>query len=273
MARVDERISGVSIKVFSNDTRELVLENGFVGRLKQDDSVRVVLQTFRPKCIHAFRVDGKKNVVRARSLVDGPDQVYEFRPRIRVSQDDVPTTWYPENHIRLLEAGDNGSLFRLWEVALISQNGRFYLTVQHTYTGSAYRGSMRIGSEYMPMVVCPDFAKWTSFVQLLSEVFHEQLASLPPVAVHTPQVQETKASALPPSTAVVQWWNDAQQWGVVLTAEGPVRVHWKEVRTDSSRAFLEAGQLVRYESLRLPDVQARRPTTLEREAAGVQVLR
>lgn len=255
-----KRIDGVSVEV-SLDGRTLVVEDdGYVGKLTPD---RVLIKAYViPDNIYAFTVDGRKNVLLKkdrRSLTSEKSKYYRARVQIKNSEEGVYYAEYPSNHFRLLELEPNGTV-KIWEIALISQDGEFFLTVQKTYEVRCYRNGQRI--------VCPQFDKWPQMVELLGRLLKDSLQELALVREYQPESEFT-SDGLASKTARVLWFNLAQGLGALLTPEGVARVHWSEIAKRPRLAFLTPRELVSYKSLRTP-IQKSRSTTFQKEAIGVK---
>jgi len=106
--------------------------------------------------IYAFNVDGQKNVtlMKNRSTV-GSRRYYRLCITI-INEGISPYTKHPSNNLRLLEFDNKTSgLFRIWEAAVVSQHGEFYLSMQITYQAQLYM-------DKNDAIICPFFQLVTS---------------------------------------------------------------------------------------------------------------
>ena len=219
------------------------------------------------RAIHAFGVDGKKNVIPRRDLARDEEPAregkhYRANVQIKTSLENVLHTEYPDNNIRLLEVLSEGR-FRIWEVALVSQGGDFFVTVQKTYEAYCYRDGEKFA--------CPQFAKWPQLVAFLEKLFEGKVDELPLVASYQPE-PKTSTEGLAPSTGKVLWFNFAQGVGAIITSKGTARVHWTQVAKRGRRAYLLPGESVRYSSLKAPQNTKLRSSSFAKEAVRVKAL-
>jgi cold shock CspA family protein len=244
---------------------ELKIEGGGkVGYLEAGQSALLEISFPTDHEIWPIRVDGQKNVVHARddSEVEG---MFLCRTAIRVKESQVSHvthTQYPDNHVRLLRRIGPG-VVELWEIALVSQDGVFWVTAQKTY-------SIDVARDEAGNFVCSQFeGKWPQLVSFLSELLAGE--ELPTLATVTTDVT-TDVSVLGANEGVVLWWNAAQQMGAIATAKGNARVHWSQiVAANGSRRYLTPDQRVIFDHLRRPKTDpGSRPTGFKKEAVGVK---
>lgn len=244
---------------------EIKIEGGGrVGHLEAGQSALLEVSFPRDREIWPVRVDGQKNVVHARddSEVEG---MFLCRTAIRVKESQVSHvthTQYPDNHVRLLRRIGPG-VIELWEVALVSQDGSFWVTAQRTY-------SIAVARDEAGTFSCPQFAeRWPQLVSFLAELLEGE--ELPILATVTANIT-TDTSNLGANEGIVLWWNAAQQMGAIATAKGNARVHWSQiVAANSSRRYLTPDQRVIFDHLRRPKTDpGSRPTGFKKEAVGVK---
>ncbi len=263
-----DRINGVSITVSMDGNVLEVQDDGYLGKLVPGQALIEVYVL--PGCnIYGFTVDGKKNVVPKKdwALLARPPKEgkhYKARVQIKTSLEGVYHTEYSDNNLRLLELNSDGNV-RIWEIALISQGGDFFVTIQQTYTVCCYSDGQK--------VVCPRFdEKWPSIVKLLGKLLGDKVKGLAPVKEYQPEPEPT-VDDLAPNTARVLWFNLARGGiGAITTPEGEARVYWKQVTKRNRLAFLVPGEVVRYESLGTPFQTRARPTAFKKQAVGVKPL-
>ncbi len=307
--------SGVKISVYNLDTKENgglveVAKDGYLGNvknialkqlksktimgsdetLKQWQSLLVEVEVAPGVEVYAFNVNDHKDVVAARNwrikpldnedpALDAPEGAKVYRRFVPVTESElrvVPTTKFPNNNIRLLEALGDG-YFQLWRVAIVSQYGDFFLTVEKV------REPFRCYRSGEISVVCPAHVEnekqkgWPRLLTLLNSVLTgETFQSLPPIKELT---NPTKPASVPSShktngiedgEARVAFFADAEGWGMLHTKEGAARVHWQNVnRPGSRRTYLKPGELVSYTELTKPHLTRERGTGFKLEAVGV----
>ena len=258
----------VRVVVCSGEDRPLKLEeDGYIGTLRANETIELhaFLPANRAQQLRAINVDGQKNVVWKKApLATSSDVLYTHQVRIMAGKDrNPPYVAYPHNNFRLVEFLSAGQI-RLWEVALVAQNGEFFLSGQPTYLFQAHRFGQRM--------VIPGLDKWPQLEELLISALQPQLEKLPELKAPVPQKEDVSPSPLASGMGVVLWYNIAQGMGAIQTHEGPARVHWSQVVKDSGRlACLAEGQRVKYVALRSPKASVR-GTSFEREAIGVSVV-
>lgn len=255
---------GVSLSIRYGGGEVKIEGGGKVGYLEAGQSALLEIAFPSDREIWPVRVDGQKNVVKARddSEVEG---VVLCRTAIRLKESQtsgVAHTQYPDNHVRLLRRMGPG-VIELWEIALVSQDGSFWVTAQKTY-------SIAVARDEAGNFVCPQFEeRWPQLVSFLSELLEgEELPVLATVAADI----TTDTSGLGANEGFVLWWNAAQQMGAINTAKGAARVHWSQiVAQNGARRFLVSGQRVVFDHLRRPKTEAGgRPTGFKKEAVGVK---
>jgi len=255
---------GVKLVLHFGGEKQKIEGGGRVGYLEAGQSalLEIAFPSDREVWpVWPVRVDGQKNIMHAHDDSE-VESVILCRTAIRLkeSQSGVAHTQYPDNHVRLLRRV-GPSAVELWEIALVSQNGVFWVTTQKTY-------SIAVGIDESGEFVCPQFAeRWPQLVSFLSELFEDE--ELPVIA--DDPIVETPAT-LTENQGIVLWWNAAQQMGAIATAKGNARVHWSQiVAQNGSRRFLTPSQQVVFDHLRKPKVAPDgRPTEFNKEAVGVK---
>jgi len=254
--------------------------------LKRWRSILVELVVAPGVRIWAFNVNESADVVPSRDwhekpadeedpAHDAPEGAKVYRRSVPVTESElhcVPTTKYPNNNIRLLQGLGDG-YFQLWSVGIVSQGGEFFLVVEKMYQPfRCYRSGIT--------VVCPNYLgndkrpSWVPFITLLNRVLNgEDFEELPPIKA----VGNEKPQAQPRMNGIVEgegrvvWYSSARQYGMLMTKQGPARVHWLEInRPGSRRRHLEEGEKVVYKALNQPHATNLRETGFKLEAVGVE---
>ena len=253
-----------SVKVSFDGQRLEVQEDGYVGKLTLGMAL-IEAHVVPGSNIYGFTVDGKKNVVSKRNWAPPTkpqEQRKHYKLRVQIKKNGIGVchTEFPGNHFRLLRVAPRGTV-RILEIALISQDGDFFLTTQQTYNARCYRDGEKI--------VCPTFDRWPQMMEVLKGLLKDRVDKLKPIMEYRPE-QEPTAADLAPNTARVLWFNLAWGIGAILTQEGMARVHWSGTARRPRLAVLFSGELVSYKLLREPHQTKLRSTSFRKEAVGVR---
>ena len=252
---------GITLRLVNGEGEEMVIgQDGEIGYLEAGYSVKLFIAPTESN-IWLIEVDGKKNIVVRKPSETSSDYVTSIHIwEAGVSK--VACTRYPENHVRVLRYLSNGTV-EMWEVALNSQSGKFWLTCQQSYSVSCGL----IEDKFL----CPQFAeKWPQLVATLENLLRGEKL---PTEATPPKEDNIPTNALTGSTGVTKWWNHAQQLGMIITnTHKKVRVHWSQIiAPNGARRFLTPGMVVSFKSLRPIVVhEGQRPTGFTHEAIGVQ---
>lgn len=247
--------------LMKDGNNRVVVEDGYVGKLTPGSAVLEI--TVPPRCA-AFHVDGKKNVFPKKdtSLTES-ERVFSLKIPIDADLQGTYCTRYRSNNLRLLELSEALSLC-VWEVALVSQGGDFFITCERTHEFSCYRD--RHGA-----VSCPYFEGrpnvWPQFMDMLSETLHEVVDTLPDENEFEDAADQNEVFA--PLTGRVLWWSPAQGLGALKTHEGVARVHWSQIISRERLARLTKDERVAFAGL-LTLTNDR--TSFKLEAYGVRSL-
>lgn len=238
-------------------------KDGYLGEITGGKlQLRCSIQKQNPMPI-CFLVNGSKNVLPIKDR--SSNQIVSFFIRkVPVEQIDngVFTTKYPNNNLRLAVFGTTGK-FEIWEVAIVSQDGFFFLTEQMPYSSQFFRGENN-------QILCPDFdEKWPQLIEMLKPVMEKQ--ELLPISEYITS-PTLKTEGLRQRQGKVIWWSLVLQMGlIVLDTKGTVaRVHWKNLKPCMNRGLrkLTAGQVVSFQRL-LPIPTGARKSNLLLEAREV----
>ena len=240
-----------------------IAAGGKVGWLVAGKSALLTIR-MRSAQIWPIAVDGKKDIVLRRDKSDDPDvQIYPTSIAIKESQvSGVAHTEYPDNHVRVLRHTDGGNV-EMWEIALVSQDGLFWITVQKTY-------DIACGRDASGQFFCPTFAeKWPQLVELLAKLLTD--IDLPVGVAPQPGIRPL-ISGLKSNEGIVLWYNLAQQMGAIATNQGQARVHWSQIiAIEGELRRLTAGAKVRFRDLLRPkQLKFGRKTSFRWEAVDVR---
>ncbi|KKR02976.1 MAG: hypothetical protein UT31_C0034G0004 [Parcubacteria group bacterium GW2011_GWF2_39_13b] len=223
----------------------------------------IIRPSGRGATIRAFEGRGHGALVLKKDNGEKPGE-HVFAKTVSIRRNDginPPFTRYPENHFRIVELC--GNQLRHFEVALIAQNGRFFVVKQLTRAGELFRDEE---------VVFPPLVGWEEFTDLLTEIAkgralkHTSKAPMP--AFPAP------ANGLGNFQGRVLWWNLAQQFGAIRLRNGSAaRIHRSHLTRPNSRlAYAATGEIVEFEKLSLPNQTTDRSTEFRSEAYAAKVL-
>ncbi len=202
-------------------------------------------------------------------------RIYGVKMPLRINDyncNPVNTVHYPENMLALAQyvrdAGRLTGRVHVWEVALVSQDGKFFLTVYRHYNIPACH------SVRGPMCF-PRLKAHRLLEKLLVESAPADLPLIP--AEDIVPMRATKPEGLGRYEAIVDRWYGPRDMGAIVTVQGPARVHWQEVPPRPRRRFLEEGEKVRFSDLRVPqknpktDWRKMRKARFELDACGIEI--
>lgn len=253
----------VDVKMFLNGGIITPETDGYVGQLSDRDEVIIEVSVDAGRdYIYGINVDGRKNICFKKDYSFSTDKhIFKSTIKIKVGLGGIFHTEYPHNNLRIIRVYKNGKV-EMWEVALISRSGNFFLTTQKTYEVRCYKKDGEI--------TCPTFSKWPQMMDLLCVCLN--ISNLPPIEEYQ---EETliDVKKLAKDTGIVQWWNNAQGVGMIMTSNGPARVHWKNIfpSNGSRLTYLTPGSTVKYKALVRPQQIKARSTAFRLEAVGVSV--
>jgi cold shock CspA family protein len=272
-------IPGATVSLYLNGQICDLEGEGYVGELSPRDYASIEVRVDEGYHIYGIAVDGEKGVSLRRDCLQEKElgatgKFYETTVPIKLDQQKTPYTEYAANHIRLVKCYKNGK-FELWEFALISQWGHFFLTKQCTYEVYCQYDGKDFSCPYFS-----DFAhRWDQLMRFLEKIFRDDMGPVrstmkcerqKSVMVSIEQFNELQAQ--------VTWWNTAQGFGMVMTKQGPARIHWKNSHPRQKLVIFEPGQLVTFTAFRTPHaskvpaghVAKERTTKFQREIVGVR---
>lgn len=274
-------------QLFVNEKPREPADDGYVGNLNVND--KILLLAFAPEnsAIYGFNAIGDADPSsRKKYIIPKADKsaayglkckIYEQRITIVRNSDGVCHTISGQNEIRLLELSEEIGRFRIWELALVSQNGKFFLTEQMVYEACCYRGG-RDGDK----LVCPYFQNknqnWPELVLWLQDLFIDYFEGLPHIGEKKPEPPR-EPEAFPPQIAKVVWWNMREGRGMFavganISPNGVAVAHWQNSspRTKNGFVYFKTGELVSFEASRKPPyVTKARDTKFVCELLGVKI--
>jgi len=265
---------GVKLEVIFGEKELIPEDDGYLGK----ENEKIGLGQFELRCRIqkreglmpiCFIVDGKKNIALMKNRsVDNSLSIFSKRITVMRTDFNALITRYPENNLRVLIPESEGE-FEFWEIAIVSQDGLFFLTTEMTYEAKCYRGE---NGE----VICPRFeweTKWPQLMEVVKPIFWEM--KLSPVSEYVAP-SPLKAEGLPKNHGRVVWWNCAQGLGTIVIDEKgtQTRVHWRRILSDLKGGLraLAPGQIVSYQRLDIPSRAQSRSTGFLLEAKEVMSL-
>ena len=262
-----DKIDGVILNVFFGGRALEVEEDGYVGRLERGQAA-IDVRVLPGASILGFTVNGKKDVTPKADLAptaDPPEEGHYYRLSvpIKTNAEGIHYTDYLQNNLRLLRLDGDGKV-RMWEIALISQGGDFFLTAQPTYTAQCYQDG--------DAIVCPRFARWPQMLDFLGSLL-EGVGKVSHSAEYRDDEEEPSADGLEACTGRVIWFNLAQGLGAIITPSGAARVHWSGIAKRPRLAYLAKGELVSFKELQEPRQTKPRLTAFDYEAVGVSPIK
>lgn len=216
-------------------------------------------------CAAAFGLNGGEKVYTA---VTGLEANWE------TSEPFVP---YPNNLLLLAEFVTDKKVLtnrvHIWRVAVVSQKGSFFLTVQKGYDTTAHRdtagrcvfprlkahvqletiltrlrpnaeGAITFPRRPLPDERCPRN-------ELVRADNVATVADLPPLSAFVPDPEPTLLKLRTGEAHVLRFY-DARGIGTVLTSLGVARVNWRDCPPRERRRYLVSGEQVRFERLGKP---------------------
>ena len=296
-------IPGVTLAVYKQNRQITPESDGYVGRLYSGSvTILAVIDPCADKTIGLFR-DGQDHYIQQKELLSIPElrhgrfppkpaqqfmrgllndlslasgsQAYGITMPLRVfayEGQPVNTVHYPENMLVLAQyvrnAGQPTDRVHVWKVALVSQNGEFFLTVQQAYDTTAHQSSKN--------TLC--FPRFQAH-RLLERVL---VANAPVDLPVTSEGQFIRpeplvVNGLKEDEGVVERWYPARNMGCVITASGSARVHWSDVPPRPRLRFLVEGEHVRIGALGIPPQNPRtdrrtvRKSRFALQASGIEL--
>ncbi|MFZ6014919.1 MAG: hypothetical protein ACOYUZ_01010 [Patescibacteria group bacterium] len=274
------KLNGLQIVIRNNRSKQTLLvdPDGYLGDTISDD-VQIEVQVEPGSNMLAFGLFPNRDIrplhdisgkVDPQKRLPAGTAVHRLTVPIRPAQNtrvETYTSKYPANCLRLVENLGDG-WFQHLAVGVVSQNGKFFVVTEVMY--EPFR-CFRSGDD----MVCPRWEQeWPALVSFLNEnISEEDFEALPPVRDMTePKAKAKPEPELEPGTAVVIWYSQVMQLGMLQTVEGEASVHWSKVtRPNSRRAYLEAGETVYYEELEDRENTSGRQSGFKKEAKGVRL--
>lgn len=222
-------------------------ELGAIGQLSPGKYELEVLVSSRYRyfVLHANK---QNNITGATPIGSEPGVRAKYFHDVIVQNAPRAFTRFPDNHIRVLKMRPGG-LLNLYELALVAQEGNFWVSFQQTWETRAYADGDR--------VVLPELSKWETLMAWLTE-HRKELGKLAPVSEYIPAPDTAPDTAhLSPNEGVVKFFSRAKGWGVISTAKGDAFVHWRDCpETISGERKLEKGQRITFSLLEPNDSES-----------------
>ncbi len=274
-----------SARVLVGD-KSFVAENGYLGVVGFGSALILEVATTSP-AILAVTIDGQRNVARrvsaeerkAKQLAKDAKRngtalqvkkeletaTHTYRQTVPVvNRNNFACTQFSDNKIILLEWEERSGHLRLIEVSVTGQYGHFFLSEQAVYNVQAFRLGNRLTIPELPKL--PELARFAQ-ENLCKDVLKLQSAE------DFKEAPEINADGLERNQARVKYWNKASNNGLLVSAEGQMKIHFTQVATREGHAYLEKGEVVSYRFRKLKDASengfAKHQSLLDYEAIGV----
>ncbi|HEY4509882.1 MAG TPA: hypothetical protein VJC15_02750 [Candidatus Paceibacterota bacterium] len=241
---------------------ENIPENSCVrlGKFAPGGQIRIILE-LAPSPVFAFVVDGRKNPYLLRTD-DTATEIRRARKDVSIQKSGAGVAYasYPENHLRIVEVTE--TRIRMWELAIISQDGEFFFTSQNTFDLALRR--MTPEFEERLCFEQDRLKAWPQMVEFLEKLLGQPLFVL----------KENEEEKKPTIPGTVLWWNFAQGLGAIQTKNGAARAHWSQVIQGNRKfRYLVKDERVSCELIPIPKPTQEdrvRPTAFEREARNIK---
>lgn len=242
-----------------------------VPEVGEFDKLVIRVRVTNPR-IHVLEVDGKKNVKimeelstrwrkseerrtevakkRGEEVRADPypfpegERIFDHLVNVFVTEDGMPYSRHPDNHVRLVEFGEDGR-FTLYELALAAHGGSFYLALNRQQQKRCYFDSEdgRIHCRYFET----GMKKWPQLVEALSELYARAAEKLPDHDDDPSTGDLLGFRDLEPGQARCCFYSIAQGWGLLITYAGEVaRIHRNQLkaRDGTGLPYLNPGEVV-----------------------------
>jgi cold shock CspA family protein len=262
------QITGTTLSVTLQGNQINPAADGFIGEIKGICNLVITAKIDEVSLDKVFGivVDGKKNVVVKKDLSHSSKQkVYAGKISVKRNDEMVFHTEYPNNNLRLLVVGENGNI-QIWEIAIVSQAGRFFITQQKVWNTHCYNSYERVS--------CPLFEGdkgWPQMVEILKGLLSNQIDKLPSIEEKKEEdVNLAGTKVTRDKSGIVVWWNQAQGYGVIKTAKGVAIAHWSNIsRPGSQRSYLLPNEQVNYKNLVPSRSTKGRPSVIPHQAIEI----
>lgn len=242
------RVPGATFTVSLDGMPITVEEDGYLGEWTEqafEGSKFTISATVEP-FVFALSVDGQKNVT--------PKAAFELLASQRVYTATIAVHWnpqykccitrHPANYFALVVVNSAGQ-FSFYEVAIVSQLGKFFLTTQWKYVAQLFNNEH--GG-----IDCPQFKAWPQLVQAAISFFNKlpniRLASLPLTSEYVPDVAE-EPKKLGDNQGEVLFWDAAKGFGALRVPHGSARAFVADVAPRGRWRYLVPGEVVAYTQL------------------------
>jgi hypothetical protein len=262
LSKMMELLPGLSISIQIDGSTIIPEDNGYLGSFK-NGMFSLMLKSSN-QSLRAFTADGRKNITQSKNYTPTMTEA-TYRYRIEIKEPSFgnrfPFTQYPNNNIRVLV--EDGNHLEIIEVAIIGQWGKFFLSVQKTYSFEVFQNQGNLE--------CPAQANWPSLMSYLAIIFDNRISELPVVSTNLPTTIKTPAT-ITQGTGVVTWFNNAMRCGCCyLEIDGKIyaaRILADQVETDNKELIsFEQGEIIQIAGYTKPDSER---TNFRYEVFGVQ---
>src|SRR3989344_1266480 len=189
--------------------------------------------------VYGLNVEEKtKNITLKKDIgkeISQEQNVVAYQKNVTILGTDFPYTKADQNCLTILETQDNGK-FKYWESSVINQNEQFYFVVQKVYSAQCFKNAN-------DEIVCPYFSteqkNWPQLVELLKNLYANKKESLALSSEENVSIKDYFVDRLSTYQGeIVLWWNFRRNSGCILTAKGPAKVYWKNIKSVESPVYL-----------------------------------
>jgi hypothetical protein len=236
-------------------------------RNKDTFFLEVYPRTFADRTVKVFGEDRQTKNLSLRKVRTEDDGREVVITRMAASYDEktgrarVPLS---QNRVVVVEARDDGRV-AIWEVAVVNQDEKFFVTVQRKYRFRCYRDDEG-------RLACPEFEKrWPDLIAHIVEMVGDRVVNFSPVGNYAsdgPVEKKMTDEGLAKGQGRVIWFDFSRGLGRIRLLEGKeARVYWKAVAPTSPNhfAYLVPGERVSVRTL----VRFNQPS---RDGADTEVL-
>jgi len=255
-----KQIPGGEIRILRNDKQVSFDEEGFLGRFSEGKLTLSILTNpvFEDVRIAGLVVNekpGEPLTVAVNIGIKGEDdKELHSRPVgiVYSHHYGCAVTHSNRNYLSFLElkpASRGGGLV-LWEVAIVSQKGNFFVTVQDKYRASVFLHDGR--------VTCPEMSRWPELVSVIDTLYREtgdagyagiqHLASAEDIAEqsHREELRLLNRKQIKKGEAKVVFWDERKVFGVLQAPDREARFSIGQAvpRPGQRRVHFDPGETV-----------------------------
>lgn len=303
-----QTIPGVALSVFKQDRPLAVEDDGFVGELASGYAVIMTRVAPGASCYALLQQARDQYAIQkdhalSEDVTDGT-KLYRLKTVLEAGETGEPFVSYPNNMLCIAEYGYDPDAdvitdtIRLWKVAIVSQHGKFFLTVQPAYDVTIFRAD-ESGKLCIPRLVkhptleaallrlLPDTEWRVRFPQKTWPKGQSRLRETDPysgparieypLSAYEREPQPEFPCDLGSKEGFVLSYYEARGIGTVLTEQGVARVSWMDLPPRPRRRYLVPGETIRFRKIGKPflpkktEYRPGRVSRFERQVFGISI--